>query len=97
MTTDTTTPTPAEIEPSPLDVAVDQARAAHDALLTRIHEIATSTDRATYWTEMADAEDRYADTRDARGDIGDFVVAEDLRAMAKRSRELAAEAAAVTA
>jgi hypothetical protein len=89
-TTPTTSPTdqPPDFA-SDLDVAVTQARAAHDALLTQVDQITTDTDRADYWTRMATAETQYAEAREARGDIGDWLSAEKLRDLATRSLFLA--------
>lgn len=85
MTTHTTTP-PAEVEPSELDIAVNTARAVHDQLISHVAQLLDDVERAEHWGRIADAETRYAEAREARGDIGDFLAAEQLRAMAEHSR-----------
>lgn len=86
----TTHPTTApDHQPSLLDVAVNAARAAHDELLAQVDQATTATDRASYWTRMATTETRYAEAREARGDIGDVLAAGNLRELATRSLFLA--------
>lgn len=85
----TTPPASPTDQPSPLDLAVNRARIAHDELLASVDTAKTAVERADYWTRMATAETRYAEAREQRGDLGDVPAATGLRDLATRSLFLA--------
>jgi hypothetical protein len=86
----TTTHTDPDVtEPSELDAAVNAAHAEYDQLLTHVAKIDDAA-RSQHWTQIAAAEQRCADARRARGDIGDYLAADDLSDMVAHSLSMAA-------
>lgn len=77
-------------DPSPLDLAVNQAHADYDHLIAHVAELPDDTARSQCWTQIAAAEQRCADARNARGNVGDYLAAVELADMVSHSLGMAA-------